>query len=126
MSFIIKIRSRDAAAVLNWIGLLDWNYVCLLRSSHTFLTEAHSRDDDDEFLYGDSELKESSLSNVPADLVVAAPVPSSSGENTSSCICILLRRVLYPTRPKRNINSTFLAHFSFLACASVSVEPPDE
>jgi hypothetical protein len=71
--------------------------VCVTRGRTLFLLKFSLRDDDDEFLYGDSQLK------VPADLALAAPaVPSSSaGENTSSPrTCILLRRVLYPTRPQ--------------------------
>ncbi|KAI0005518.1 Fip1 motif-domain-containing protein, partial [Russula compacta] len=41
-------------------------------------------DDDDEFLYGDSELKESSLSKVPP--AVVAPVPSSGETPLSSAL----------------------------------------
>ena len=70
-------------------------HVCLARGRTLFLLKFSLRDDDDEFLYGDSQFK------VPADLAVAPPVPSSAGENTfSPRTCILLRRVLYPTRPQ--------------------------
>jgi hypothetical protein len=72
------------------------------------------RDDDDEFLYGDSELKESSLSQVPAGIL------ASAGETFFFCTlaearpsCILL----VPTKYNRHF-----AHF-FLVCASVE---PDE
>lgn len=61
---------------------------------YPFLLKFNLRDDDDEFLYGDSELKESSLSKVPP--AVVAPVPSA-GETSLFCTCAL-RRVLYSTR----------------------------
>jgi hypothetical protein len=87
--------------------------VCVTRGRTLFLLKFSLRDDDDEFLYGDSQVK------VPADLVVAAPVPSSAGENNSSPrTCILLRRVLYPTLPQTKYKFNILAHFLFLACAS--------
>lgn len=47
-------------------------------SVSVFLLRTSSRDDDDEFLYGDSELKESSLSTV-APAVIPSP-----GENPFS------------------------------------------
>lgn len=53
--------------------------MCVARGRTLFLLKFSLRDDDDEFLYGDSQLK------VPADLAVAAPAaPPSAGENTSS------------------------------------------
>jgi hypothetical protein len=93
------------------IGLvIGLEHVCVARGRKLFLLKFGLRDDDDEFLYGDSQLK------VPADLAIAAPVPSSAGENTSSLVlatCILLRRVLYPTRPQTKYKFDILAHFSF-------------
>ena len=100
---------------LDWFNsILVLEHVCLVRSRTLFLLKFSLRDDDDEFLYGDSQLK------VPADLVVPTPVLPSTGENTSSCTCILLRRVLYPTRLQTKYKFDILAHFLFLACASVS------
>jgi hypothetical protein len=58
-----------------WIGKCvcrSWSPNC----QTTFSLKFDPRDDDDEFLYGDSELKESSLSKVPDGLVVD-PVPSA-------------------------------------------------
>jgi hypothetical protein len=101
---------------------LDWfiglEHVCVARSRKLFLLKFNLRDDDDEFLYGDSQLK------LSTDIAVATPaVPSSAGENTSSLLlalvsscdafCILL--VL-----KRNINSIFWLTFSF-PCVRVSL-----
>ena len=89
--------------------------MCVARGRTLFLLKFSLRDDDDEFLYGDSQLK------VPADLAVAAPVPSSAGEITSSppCACILLRRVLYPTRPQTKYKfDIFGSHY--LPCVRVS------
>lgn len=62
--------------------------MCVARGRKLFLLKFNPRDDDDEFLYGDSQLK------VTADLAIAAPVPvpSSAGENTSS----LLLAPVYP------------------------------
>ena len=59
---------------------LEFQHVCLTRGRTLFLLKFSLRDDDDEFLYGDSQPK------VPADLALNAPaVPSSSaGENASS------------------------------------------
>jgi hypothetical protein len=51
-------------------------HVCLARGRNFFLLKPSLRDDDEEFLYGDSELKESSLSKIPADHIVA-PVPTT-------------------------------------------------
>ena len=101
--------------------------MCVARGRTLFLLKFGLRDDDDEFLYGDSQLK------VPADLAVAAPVPSSAGENNSSlCTCNLPRRVLYPTRPQTKYKfDIFGSLFSFLrarpasASASASVEPDE-
>jgi hypothetical protein len=78
--------------------------VCVGSWSQLFLLKFNLRDDDDEFLYGDSELKESSLSKISADLIVA-PEPSA-GETPLPALCIL-RRVLYSTR-QRNINDILL------------------
>jgi len=91
--------------------------VCVASGRTLFLLKLSLRDDDDEFLYGDSQLK------VSADLAVAAPVPSSAGENTSSppCTCILLRRVLYPTRPQTKYKFDILAHSSF-SCVRVQLQ----
>ena len=124
-------REWLAVAVSIGIGLLDWNleHVCVARGRTLFLLKFSLRDDDDEFLYGDSQLK------VPADLAVAAPVPSSAGENNTSSprTCILLRRVLYPTRPQTKyiFNNFGLLLLFFLACASASASAsasvePDE
>ena len=115
-------REWLAVAVSIGIGLLDWNleHVCVARGRTLFLLKFSLRDDDDEFLYGDSQLK------VSADLAVAAPaVPSSAGENNTSSprTCILLRRVLYPTRLKRNINSTFLAYFFSFSLRARQLRP---
>lgn len=76
-----------------------------------YLLRTSSRDDDDEFLYGDSELKASSLSTT-----VAPPVIPSPGENhlLRHSFCILL----VPTKYIR-----LFAHI-LLACASVG--EPDE
>jgi hypothetical protein len=88
--------------------------VCVARGRTLFLLKFSLRDDDDEFLYGDSQFK------VPADLAVAPPVPSSAGENTSSPFtCTLLRRLLYPTRPQTKYKFDILAHFPF-PCVRVS------
>ena len=91
--------------------------MCVASGRTLFLLKLSLRDDDDEFLYGDSQLK------VSADLAVAAPVPSSAGENTSSppCTCILLRRVLYPTRPQTKYKFDILAHSSF-SCVRVQLQ----
>jgi hypothetical protein len=79
--------------------LVYWIGTCVSRSwSQLFLLKFSLRDDDDEFLYGDSELKESSLSMISADLIVA-PVPTT-GE--TPLLHLYLRRVLYSTR-QRNI-----------------------
>ena len=76
-------------------SLVYWIGTCVSRSwSQLFLLKLSLRDDDDEFLYGDSELKESSLSKIHADLIVA-PVPTT-GEIpllhlvSSDACCILL------------------------------------
>ena len=91
--------------------------MCVARSRTLFLLKFSLRDDDDEFLYGDSQLK------APA---VAAPVPSSAGENTSSP-----PRNLYPpatrfvsySSPKRNINSTFWLTFFSLRVPQPQPQP---
>lgn len=67
--------------------VLELENVCHSRSSASFaLLRTSSRDDDDEFLYGDSELKASSLSTV------TPPVIPSPGENPllRHSFCILL------------------------------------
>jgi hypothetical protein len=91
---------RDEKGTVGFVGLEN---VCVARGRRTvkqlFLTEKfHPRDDDDEFLYGDSELKHSSLSKVPTALVVAPVLVPSPGETLPSGSCAL-RRVLYSTRP---------------------------
>jgi hypothetical protein len=105
------------------IGFVGLENVCVARGrrivKRLFLLKFDPRDDDDEFLYGDSELKESSPSNVPA--AVVDPVPSA-GETPllvlcpSDAFCILL----VPTKYNRHF-----AHLlaSLRACASVE---PDE
>ena len=74
--------------------------MCVGSWSQLFLLKFNLRDDDDEFLYGDTELKESSLSKIPADLI-PAPVPSA-GETPLPALVSCARRVLYSTR-QRNI-----------------------
>jgi hypothetical protein len=106
-------------AVSIGIGLLDWNleHVCLARGRTLFLLKFSLRDDDDEFLYGDSQLK------VPADLApIAAPVPPSTGENTSPPprTCILPRRVLYPTRPQTKYKFDIFGLLFSFPCVRVS------
>ena len=78
-----------------------------------FLLKFDLRDDDDEFLYGDSELKESSLSKVPPALLADLAVPST-GETPLLGPLVSSRRILYSTRPKRNIIDILLT--SSLAC----------
>jgi hypothetical protein len=92
-------------------------HVCVARGRTLFLLKFSLRDDDDEFLYGDSQLK------VSADLAVAAPaIPSSAGENTSSPrTCILLRRVLYPTRPQPKYKFDIFGSLSFPCVRIVSL-----
>jgi hypothetical protein len=71
------------------VSLAVVGVVCLLRTS--------SRDDDDEFLYGDSELKESSLSTVtPLSYRHLVRIPSAA-------------QLLYSTRSDK-IYSTFCSH----------------
>lgn len=77
-----------------------------------FLLKFNPRDDDDEFLYGDSELKESSLSKVPPALL--ADLVTSVGETPLLGLLAPSRRTLYSTRPKRNIIDILLT--SSLAC----------
>jgi hypothetical protein len=111
-----KLEGRSPVAVSIGFGLLDWNleHVCLARGRTLFLLKFSLRDDDDEFLYGDSQFK------VPVDFAVAPPVPSSAGENTPSPrICILLRRVLYPTRPQTKYKFDIFGSLSF-PCVRVS------
>jgi len=87
------------------IGLVGLENVCRSWSSNrqsTLLTEKfHPRDDDDEFLYGDSELKDSSLSKVPPALVVAPVLVPSPGETPLLVLCPPTRFVFYSSQ--RNI-----------------------
>ena len=73
------------------IGL---EHVCVARGRKLFLLKFGLRDDDDEFLYGDSQLK------APAELPIAPPVPSSAGENTS----LVLALHLYPPTATRFVS----------------------
>jgi hypothetical protein len=62
----VKGEWRFQKELAYWIG------TCVSCSwSQLFLLKLSLRDDDDDFLYGDSELKESSLSKIPADHIVA-------------------------------------------------------
>jgi hypothetical protein len=91
--------------------LVYWIGTCVSRSrSQLFLLKFSLRDDDDEFLYGDSELKESSLSMIPADLIVA-PVPTT-GE-TPLLLLYPATRVVFYSSTKYNRH---FAHF-FPVCA---------
>jgi len=97
--------------------------VCVARGrrivQRLFLLKFDPRDDDDEFLYGDSELKESSLSNVPAAALVVDLVPSAGETHLFWSCAPRTRFVFYSSQ--RNIIDILLT--CILACASVE---PDE
>ena len=98
-------------------GFVGLENVCVARgrqiAKQLFLLKFNPRDDDDEFLYGDTELKESSLSQVPPALIAELAVPSA-GETPLLGPLVSSRRILYSTRPKRNIIDILLT--SSLAC----------
>lgn len=97
------------------IGFVGLENVCVARgrqiAKQLFLLKFDPRDDDDEFLYGDSELKESSLSKVPPALLADLAIPSA-GETPLLGLLVSSRRILYSTRPKRNIIDILLTSFA--------------
>ena len=100
---------------MDWYWFIGLEHVCVTRGRKLFLLKFSLRDDDDEFLYGDSQLK------ITTDVAVAppVPVPSSAGENNSSlllaaCIHPATRFVFYSSS---NINPTY----SPFPCVRVSL-----
>jgi len=107
------------------IGCVGLENVCVARgrqiAKQLFLLKFDPRDDDDEFLYGDSELKESSLSKVPPALLADLAVPLA-GETPLLGLLVPSTRifVFYSSQTKYN------RHFAhFFSCVRASVEPDE-